>query len=283
VLGYNDASGGTSFGIQGMVTSPEGYSGYFTGGKFRVESQTIIDSMLSMEDHPVSNLANPKNPRDAATKEYVDAVALWIYNLLTATTAETVRDASGNIYRTVKIGSQVWMSENLKTTKYNDGTMIPFVVIDKDWILLTTGAYCFYDELISNKNIYGCLYNWHAVNTGELCPTGWHVPSDADWTTLTTFLGGVDVAGGKMKETGFIHWDYHNFEATNESGFTALPGGLRTYAGNFNFINIYGAWWSFTELSKDFASYLKLESHHSIFLRGSNPKISGLSVRCLKD
>jgi len=123
------------------------------------------------------------------------------------TTAGKVTDIDGNVYDTVKIGTQIWIIENLKTTKYNDGTSIPMVTDSAAWINLTTPGYCWHKNTsASYKNTYGALYNWYAVNTGKLAPKGWHVPSDAEWTTLITYLGGDSIAGGKMKETGMSHW-----------------------------------------------------------------------------
>ena len=120
-------------------------------------------------------------------------------------TATTVSDADGYVYHTVTIGAQVWMVENLKTTKYNDGTAIPLVTDSTAWAILTIPGYCWYNnDAVTYKATYGALYNWYAVNTGKLAPKGWHVPADAEWTKLITFLGGEDVAGGKMKSTGTI-------------------------------------------------------------------------------
>ena len=118
-----------------------------------------------------------------------------------------VTDDDGNVYHSVTIGTQVWMVENLKTTKYNDGTSIPLVTDATDWHNLLTPGYCWNNnDEATYKATYGALYNWYTVNTGNLCPTGWHVPGDAEWTTLTTYLGGEDVAGGKLKEVGITHW-----------------------------------------------------------------------------
>ncbi len=284
VLGLNDATGGTTLGVSGMVSSPEGYSGFFSGGMFRVESLAMIDSILSMENHMISNVANPVNPRDAATKEYVDAMVVWIYSLLTAPVNETVRDASGNVYRTVKIGNQVWMAENLKTTKYNDGTAIPLVTDNAAWEALTTHGYCWYDNsAFAYLGPYGALYNWYTVKTGKLCPAGWHVPSDEEWTTLTTFLGGEEFNGGKMKEAGTAHWASPNTGATNETGFSALPGGFRHSDGGFRAIGYGGFWWSSTEYSSTHAlrRYLNYENPH--VHRFVDKKDYGLSVRCVRD
>ncbi len=156
----------------------------------------------------------------------------------------TVTDIDGNIYHTVTIGTQVWMVENLKVTKYNDGNVIPYVTDSVSWGKLQTPAYCFYNNDIKNKTIYGALYNWYSVNTGKLAPNGWHVAKDSEWKTLITFLGdpsnnalfGEDsIAGGKMMEIGTSHWIGLNSGANNSSGFTALPGGGRfsDYLGSF--------------------------------------------------
>src|SRR5574344_993327 len=157
----------------------------------------------------------------------------------------SMTDIEGNTYKTVTIGTQTWMAENLKVTKYNDGAAIPNVTDNTAWSKLTTGALCDYDNTPSNSETYGKLYNWHAVNTGKLCPTGWHVPSDAEWTKLTDYL--TSDAGGKLKETGTTHWNSPNTSATNETGFTALPGGSRGYSGAFLNVCGYGYWWSATE------------------------------------
>jgi uncharacterized protein (TIGR02145 family) len=164
----------------------------------------------------------------------------------------TVIDIEGNVYKTIQIGSksiqstQVWMAENLKTTSYNDGTSIPNVTDNAIWGGLSTGAYCWYNnDAATYKNIYGALYNWYTVNTAKLCPAGWHVPNDSEWTTLITYLGGYSVAGGKLKETGTTHWLSPNTGATNESGFTALPSGRRNYnTGSFELIGSFGLWWT---------------------------------------
>jgi uncharacterized protein (TIGR02145 family) len=137
---------------------------------------------------------------------------------------EKITDADANVYASVTIGTQVWMVENLKTIKYKDGTAIAYPGSDfMLWANNTDGAYAWYNSEIANKNTYGALYNWHAVNTGKLCPTGWHVPSGDEWIAMVTYLG--DNAGGKLKEEGTVHWQTPNEGATNETGVTALPGG----------------------------------------------------------
>lgn len=191
-------------------------------------------------------------------------------------------DPDNNSYPIVKIGTQWWMAENLKTTKYNDGCTIPNVTDNSAWAALTTGAYCWNNNDINNKNIYGALFNWYAVKTGKLCPIGWHVNSDAEWTTLSTFLGGIYVAGGKMKETGTTHWQSPNKGATNESGFSGLPGGSR-YDSGFGYVGSNGGWWSSTEGSSDDAWKRGLTCWDTYVNRISGSKNYGFSVRCVRD
>jgi len=197
---------------------------------------------------------------------------------------KTVTDIDGNVYKTVTIGTQVWMASNLKTTKYNDGKNIPNVTVDGTWETLTTGAYCWYNnDEATYKATYGALYNWYAVNTGKLCPVGWHLPTDAEWTKLITYLGGKSVAGGKLKETGAIHWYIPNTEATNSSGFTALPGGYRYDNEAFDGVGYYGTWWCSTELNTNTAWGWSMGYGGSSAGRSIYNKASGFSVRCLRD
>jgi uncharacterized protein (TIGR02145 family) len=195
----------------------------------------------------------------------------------------SVTDIDGNVYNTVTIGTQVWMAENLRTTKYNDNTAIPNITDTTAWKALTTPAYCWYNNDASTyKANYGALYNWYTVNTGKLAPKGWHVPTDAEWTTLTTYLGGAAVAGGKLKETGTVHW-IDNMYATNETGFTALPGGLRWEDGLFYNVGVIGKWWSATEFLTNNAWYRQMYSKDSDVERYGYFKRPGFSVRCVKD
>jgi len=192
-------------------------------------------------------------------------------------------DADGNHYAVVTIGTQVWMAENLKTTLFNDGTQIPNVMDNSAWCNLSTPGYCWYDNNISNKVSYGALYNWYAVNTGRLAPAGWHVSSDAEWTILLDYFGGEIVAGGKLKETGFAHWSSPNSGATNETGFSALPGGLRASGPGFSYLGYYGYWWSSTDIDAGFAWRRHMGYDYSYSFRDDFNKKSGFSVRCLKD
>jgi uncharacterized protein (TIGR02145 family) len=194
----------------------------------------------------------------------------------------TVTDINGNVYNTVVIGSQTWMAENLKTTTFNDGVPIPLITDNTEWTNLTTSGYCWYQNEIGFKSTYGALYNWYTVNTGKICPQGWHVPSDIEWTNLSTYLGGTSIAGGKMKETGTTHWLSPNTGATNESGFLALPGGNRYDSGFIN-IGSLGGWWGSTEYSTTEASWRALMSIQANLSGDYHFKRLGLSIRCVKD
>jgi len=200
------------------------------------------------------------------------------------TDAATVKDADGNLYHTVKIGSQTWMVENLKTTHYRNGNPISNVTDSAVWSNLTTGAYCNYNNDANNSTTYGRLYNWYAVNDSRsIAPTGWHVPTDDEWTTLTNYLGGIVVTGGKMKEAGYTHWKSPNTGATNETDFTALPGGYRHGDGAFNDISYDGNWWSSTESSTDIAWDRGMSFDNSYVFRDCSSMTFGFSVRCVKD
>ncbi len=165
-----------------------------------------------------------------------------------ASTTGTVTDIEGNTYNTVKIGNQWWMADNLKVTKYRNGIDIPNVSINSIWAGLTSGAFCAYNNDTNDESdTYGYLYNWYAVMWSDLAPEGWHVPTDAEWTILADYLGGGNVAGGKMKERGFSHWQSSNTEATNESGFVALPAGERGSNGTFYYIGYRAFFWSASE------------------------------------
>jgi len=194
---------------------------------------------------------------------------------------ETVTDIDGNVYHTITIGTQVWMVENLRTTKYNDGTSIPLVTDSVEWSTLSTPGYCWYNNDAANP--YGALYNWFTVNTGKLAPTGWHVPTSAEWTILTTYLGGASVAGGKLKETGTTHWLSPNEGANNETGFTALPGGFRFSNGAYYYIGDRGYWWSSSEYDVYEAWGRGMTSFYSDVNIFFAIKIFGHSVRCVRN
>ena len=197
----------------------------------------------------------------------------------------TVTDIDGNVYHTVTIGTQVWMVENLKTTRYGNGDPIPNITVAASWSALSTGAYSWYNnDATTYKATYGALYNWYAVaDSRNIAPTGWHVATDDEWSTLTTFLGG-ESAGSTMKETGTSHWLSPNTGTTNSSGFTALPGGYLYYdGGTFSNVGRYGYWWSNTADGVSFAWYRFLFYGYAYVYRGNLNKQFGFSVRCVRD
>jgi uncharacterized protein (TIGR02145 family) len=198
-----------------------------------------------------------------------------------------ITDSEGNTYKTVNIGTQTWMAENLKVSKYSDGTAIPNITDNSQWQNNTTGAWSYYNNDVANNAKYGKLYNWYAVSktsngNKNICPTGWHVPTDAEWGVLTGYLVGSS-AGGKMKEVGTTSWNSPNTDATNASLFSALPGGSRGGGGVYSAIGSFGGWWSSTESSSGFAWTRYLYNNYGTASRSNFSEDIGLSVRCLRD
>ncbi|NQU67469.1 MAG: fibrobacter succinogenes major paralogous domain-containing protein [Candidatus Marinimicrobia bacterium] len=203
---------------------------------------------------------------------------------------DTCIDIDGNVYNTVVIGDQEWMAENLKVTHYRNGDEIPTGYSDEEWSQLDdteTGVFAIYDDDPANEDTYGNLYNWFAVDdTRDICPEGWHVPTDAEWTELTDYLGGEDVAGGKMKSTGTVEngdglWYDPNAGATNESGFTALPAGSRTGSGSYIIMGYSCIFWSSTENNSNNAWTRFLYHNISFVSPNEFNKLLGFSVRCV--
>lgn len=196
-----------------------------------------------------------------------------------------VTDIDGNVYHTVTIGNQVWMAENLEVTRYRDGSMIPNITADKKWHDLTSGAYCWYENNpAAYKEPYGALYNFHAVNDPRgLCPEGWHVPTKSEWVALEAYLGGRSAGGGKMKEAGSAHWNSPNIGATDESGFTGLPGGGRARLGWFGDVGEYATWWASTKHDSTYAWHWGLSRSSASIRANPGHKASGFCVRCVKD
>jgi uncharacterized protein (TIGR02145 family) len=189
----------------------------------------------------------------------------------------------------IKIGTQTWTSKNLNVTTYRNGDKIPQVQAANAWEKLTTGAWCYYENKGENGTKYGKLYNWFAVNDPRgLAPKGYHIPTDAEWTILTDYLGGDTIAGTKMKSTsgweyeGNSGWEYEG-NGSNTSGFAGLPGGFRYDDGDFDSIGAYGFWWSSSGGSTDYAWYRLLDSGDGVVARNSDYKRDGFSVRCLRD
>lgn len=193
-------------------------------------------------------------------------------------------DPDGNTYSSIIIGNQEWMVENLMTTKYNDGSAIINITESTLWSSTNEGAYCWYSNDPLFKSEYGALYNWNVIKSNKICPEGWHVPTIEDWQILINFLGDEMTAGGKLKENSTNFWNSPNTDATNTSGFTALPGGERYYHyGNFNNIGESGYWWSSTESGYE-AYYTSLYFASSeITTQMTTDKRNGFSIRCIKD
>ena len=265
------------------------------------DDQTLAEVLTISNDAgstQIKNIADPTDNQDAVTKAYVSALEAKVENLQNALIVSglLVKDYDGNLYGTVKIGDQIWMTENLKVTHYPNGDAIPLVTGNTAWVNLgnnnTDDAYCFYNN--NSGTDYGVLYtyaaaigdNWTRDNKANqgVCPDGWHLPSDAEWTVLTNYLGGASVAGGKMKETGTTHWSSPNTGATDESGFTALPGGIRnSNNGGFSSQGYLGYFWSATENGATYTWYRFLFYNNSNVNRNLNYKSHGFSVRCLRD
>lgn len=201
----------------------------------------------------------------------------------------TLTDQDGNIYKTIQIGDQEWMAENLRTATYVNGDPIPNVTDEEEWsdiIPSSTGAWVHFDNDSQHESPYGKLYNWYCVvDARNLCPSGWHVPSDPEWTALLDHLGGAgSVAGKKMKSTGTQYWTNPYTDATNESGFSGLPGGFRLVSGSFLFMGSDALWWSSTQNIGNvaWACYLDYEIGAEAG-KSIATMAKGLSVRCLKD
>jgi len=234
-----------------------------------------------------------------ALKQATAQVDSIIFYKVNTTQNNAITDADGNVYHAVTIGTQTWMVENLKTTKYNDGSSIPNVTNSSSWGTLTTPGYCWYDnDATTNKTIYGALYNWYAVNTGKLCPKGWHVPSDAEWKTFENYLlahynyDSSTTGEGKyaLAIAATSNWTPDNGQGNvgntdypalrNVTGWSALPAGQRT-SNYFDGIGSYAYWWSSSEAG--LAIFHATASNYHNLYSSSNFKYYGFSVRCIKD
>jgi len=204
-------------------------------------------------------------------------------NEVSFTTSATLADIEGNIYSTVIIGSQVWMAENLKTTTYNSGQAIPVITDNTEWINLSTPGCCWYSNDESTYgDTYGALYNWYTIESGDLCPDGWHVPTEDDWSVLYNYIGGL-YTGGKLKETSLLHWQSPNEGATNETGFTFLPSGFRLASAPFVNVRTYGHSWSSTEFDTENAMFHYTTYEDILFYKWYADKNCGKPARCIRD
>ncbi len=257
--------------VQGSSPLKETYSSsdgsYFLGGVLTGHSYTLVS---------VTPFGN--QTKTIITMPYGNWMNFWF------NPPSLPSDYDNNFYPTVSIGIQVWTAKNLVTTHFNDGTNIPYTPVAGSWSALLTPGFCWYaGDDVTNGKIYGALYNWYTVNAGNLCPVGWHVPSAEEWNTLSTLLGGQFSAGGKLKETGTTHWNYPN-PATNETGFTALPGGVRDETGAFANLQSFGHWWSTNTSSVPNWAILRILNNVNIyFTLGNADRKVGTSIRCIND
>jgi uncharacterized protein (TIGR02145 family) len=287
---------GTDYQFTGKLLCNEKSNGTMNIEKVSNNVQTVDGNMSKMEHKGVQvtidmqYTAGDRLKLTGISSKYTTIITdiPTTSKLVTFTFIECT-DGDGNNYPVIQIGTgksapQIWMAENLKATKFKNGTTpIPNITGNAAWQALSTPAFSWYNNEAGNKATYGALYNWYTVNTGNLCPTGWHVPTDAEWTTLTDFLGGLAKAGGKLKETGTLHWINPNTGATNETGFTALPGGYRESDGKFYVLGCISKMWSFSAYNSTFARCRFIHYDKSEMNSDFLNKKAGLSVRCVKD
>jgi uncharacterized protein (TIGR02145 family) len=278
----------------GNITDDGGGNITARGVCWSISQSPTIDDSHTDDGSGAGSFTSNITGLNTGTTYYVRAYATneagTAYGNEVSFTSEPLTDADGNIYKTVIIGDQLWMAENLKTTKYSDGTDIPLVTDGLKWASLTSPGFCWYDnDRETCGDIYGALYNWFAVNTDILCPDGWHVPDNEEWGILADYLGGVKIAGGMLKETGTINWMSPNTNATNETGFTGRPGGFRSRNwetkryGKFGRLGITGYWWSYS-IEDDYSAWENELGYSTGSIIGNYvDKGKGLSVRCIKD
>jgi uncharacterized protein (TIGR02145 family) len=268
-----DPKGGTRYLISGMSQLLSVPYGIYAN---------TADTVLKAPDTSSTNEIQAFTVSKTGDTLYLSSSNYVIIPGISLNNNPTIKDIDGNVYNTVQIGNQVWMKQNLKTSRYNDGSNIPNEIDLLSWNGLSTAARCNYNNDENYNFLYGKLYNWYAVETGKLCPTGWHVPKDDEWTELTDYLGGLSVAGGKLKEVGNDLWNWPNEGATNEVGFTALPGGYRVN-GYFSASRRDSYWWSATPRYSGSSWSRRLRYTNANVTRASSNWRNGFSVRCLRD
>ena len=308
----NTGSGYVAMGTTQLLSVP--YALYANSSGNAQAATPNLASVLAVNNGAnnlqIKNLADPTDAQDAVTKSFsevqisqLQSIDAQLQSQISTLQAQitALQNAIVTPLPNITIGTQIWSSTNLDVTTYRDGTPIPQVTDPTAWAALTTGAWCYYNNNSANGTTYGKLYNWYAVagihdaaslNNPSLrkqfAPQGWHIPSDAEWTILTDFLGGESVAGGKMKSTGTIQagtglWESPNAAATNESGFTGLPAGYRSSNWPFTNIGNNGIWWSSSENTTSDAWYRLLDYSYGNATSYYSPKDFGFSVRCVRD
>ena len=296
----NTGSGYVNMGTTQLLSVPYALYSNSSATSTPQNLSSVLNAGNSANYNKIINLGDPVDPKDAVNKDYVDAQILLLQNYINTL---PVTDIDGNTYLPVSICGKIWTKSNLNVSKYTDGTLIPQVTDPTAWANLTTGAWCYNNNDVSNGPIYGKMYNWYAIAgiydaaslsdptlRKKIAPTGWHVPTVGEWSSLINCLGGVNIgganysiAGGKMKETGTTHWQAPNTGATNSSNFTALPGGDRNYFGNFDGgTTTYGGWWS-SSSTGGFGYHTGINYDSDNIILSGIGKGSGSSLRCIKD
>jgi len=290
-----------SYGFCWSIKSQPTYDDHRTGSDYMINGTygTVLSGLSPATTYYVRAYATTVNGKIYGNQEsFTTKPATSLVTFNPALTYQTVSDIDGNIYKTIKIGTQEWMAENLKTSSLNDGTTIPVVTDDDIWDNLKSPGLSWYNNSETDfKNIYGGYYNWYSVSSGKLCPVGWHVSSENDWITLKVFLGMTpeDAAGGyytnnlvanKIKETGTLNWVGESKGETNESGFTALPGGSRISSITFIGEGESGYWWSSSLINGKTFSHWVVQNETNILRReitSTENGSFGFNVRCVKD
>jgi uncharacterized protein (TIGR02145 family) len=252
-------------------------------GTVNIQDITYLISFLYREG-PAPVCCGDVNNSGTVNIQDITYLINYLYKQGPAPCPEAVTDIDGNIYQAIKLGDKWWMAENLKVTHYRNGDAIPNVIDSGTWYDLTTGAYCNYKNDADNADIYGHLYNWYAVRDNRrIAPEGWHVATNFEWQKLIDYLGGDAVAGGKMKEAGTTHWWQPNTGATNQSDFSALPGGYRRANANDDDLGRVANFWSSSEFAIDGAWNRGLGFYSTEVFHNGGFKVYGLSVRCVRD
>jgi uncharacterized protein (TIGR02145 family) len=276
----------------GEITSDEGSSVSARGICWKKDSNPSLSDNKTIDSIGIGKYNSAITGLTAGTTYYVRAYATNssgtsygnTITFKTLATATTVEDIDKNVYKTVNIGTQTWMAENLRTTSYRNGEAITNFTDPAKWSSATISVYCNYDNNTLNGSKYGLLYNWAAIkDVRNIAPIGWHIATNDEWKTLINYLGGENGAGAKLKETGTSHWNLPNTGANNESGFTALPSGSRDSFGTFGSIGNNGYWWSSTEQSSTNAYTWYLNNNDNSVQNSYKLKASGYAVRCVKD